>query len=74
MTGMVCSFSKKYVLKIDWKWVDINATGSMKKIRKTKKHMDRGGAQKAMKVVVEKCGIKKSSHPFAASRIYHTSS
>ena len=39
-----------------------NATGSMEKIRKTKKHMDRGGAQKAMKVVVEECGIKKKVH------------
>jgi integrase len=36
-----------------------NATGSMEKIRKAKTHMDRSGAQKAMKVVVEECGIKK---------------
>jgi len=39
-----------------------NATGSIKKIQKTKTHMDRGGAQKAMKVVVEECGIKKKVH------------
>jgi len=38
-----------------------NATGSIKKIRKAKTHMDRGGAQKAMKVVVKECGIKKKS-------------
>jgi len=36
-----------------------NATGSMEKIRKAKTHMDKGGTQKAMKVVVEECGIKK---------------
>ena len=51
-----------------------NATGSIKKIRKAKTHMDRGGAQKAMKVVVKECGIKKSPHPFASPCICHTSS
>ncbi len=40
-----------------------NATGSMETIRKAKTHMDRGGVQKAMKTVVEECGIKKKS-PF----------
>ena len=38
-----------------------NATGSMETIRKAKTHMDRGGAQKAMKIVVAECGIKKKS-------------
>jgi integrase/recombinase XerD len=38
-----------------------NATGSLKTIQKATTHMDRGGAQKAMKTVVEECGIKKKS-------------
>ena len=36
-----------------------NAKGSLKKIQQATTHMDRGGAQKAMKVVVAECGIKK---------------
>jgi site-specific recombinase XerD len=44
-----------------------NATGSPETIQKAKSHMDRGGVQKAMKVVVAECGIKKKSLsiPFA---------
>jgi len=38
-----------------------NCTGSLKTIQQAKNHMDRGGAQKAMKVVVNECGIKKKS-------------
>jgi integrase/recombinase XerD len=38
-----------------------NATGSLERIQKATTHMDRGGAQKAMKVVVTECGIKKKS-------------
>jgi len=38
-----------------------NANGSHKTIQQATNHMDRGGAQKAMKVVVEECGIKKKS-------------
>ena len=38
-----------------------NATGFRERIRKAKTHMAKGGAQKAMKVVVEECGIKKKS-------------
>jgi integrase/recombinase XerD len=38
-----------------------NAIGSFKTIQKAKSHMDRGGAQKAMKIVVAECGIKKKS-------------
>jgi len=38
-----------------------NGTGSLKTIQQAKNHMDRGGAQKAMKVVVNECGIKKKS-------------
>ena len=44
-----------------------NANGSLKTIQKATTHMDRGGTQKAMKVVVTECGIKKKSlyTPFA---------
>ena len=38
-----------------------NANGSLKTIQQARTHMDRGGAQKAMKVVVAECGIKKKS-------------
>ncbi len=38
-----------------------NANGSPKTIKKAKSYMDRGGVQKAMKVVVGECGIKKKS-------------
>ena len=37
------------------------ASGSFKTIQKATTHMDRGGAQKAMKIVVAECGIKKKS-------------
>jgi integrase len=36
-----------------------NAVGSPERIRNARGHMDRGGAQAAMKAVVEQCGIKK---------------
>jgi integrase/recombinase XerD len=36
-----------------------SATGSPEKIRRATTHMDRGGAQSAMKAVVTQCGIKK---------------
>ncbi|RLA16832.1 MAG: recombinase [Gammaproteobacteria bacterium] len=35
--------------------------GNIERIQKTTKHMDRGGAQNAMKAVVKDCGIKKKS-------------
>lgn len=38
-----------------------NANGSAETIRQAKSHMDRGGVQKAMKTVVDECGIKKKS-------------
>jgi hypothetical protein len=46
-----------------------NATGSPETIQKAKSHMDRGGVQKAMQVVVAECGIKKKclSIPFATA-------
>ena len=44
-----------------------NANGPLKTIQRATTHMDRGGAQKAMKTVVTECGIKKKSPytPFA---------
>jgi site-specific recombinase XerD len=36
-----------------------NANGSFETIRQAKTHMDRGGVQKAMQLVVAECGIKK---------------
>ena len=36
-----------------------NAVGSPTRIRSATRHMDRGGAQAAMKAVVQHCGIKK---------------
>jgi len=38
-----------------------NAKGSLETIQQATTHMDRGGAQTAMKVVVTECGIKKKS-------------
>jgi integrase/recombinase XerD len=42
-------------------WLFPNAVGSPETIQSATSHMDRGGTQKAMKVVVEECGIKKKS-------------
>jgi len=42
-------------------WLFPNAVGSAERIRNAKTHMDRGGAQAAVKAVVEQCGIKKKS-------------
>lgn len=36
-----------------------NLTGSAERIQQATHHMDRGGAQNAMKMVVKECGIKK---------------
>lgn len=46
-----------------------NANGNLQTIQKATTHMDKGGAQKAMKKVVEECGIKKKSifTPFATA-------
>ena len=38
-----------------------NANGSLATIQQATTHMDRGGVQKAMQVVVAECGIKKKS-------------
>jgi integrase/recombinase XerD len=43
------------------KFIFPNANGSLTTIQQATTHMDRGGAQKAMKVVVAECGIKKKS-------------
>jgi integrase len=42
-------------------WLFPNAVGSPERIRNATTHMDRGGTQAAMKVVVAQCGIKKKS-------------
>ena len=42
-------------------WLFPNAVGSLERIRRATTHMDRGGAQAAMKAVVTQCGIKKKS-------------
>jgi integrase/recombinase XerD len=42
-------------------WLFPNAVGSPERISKATTHMDRGGAQAAMKAVVTQCGIKKKS-------------
>jgi integrase len=42
-------------------WLFPNAVGSTERIRRATTHMDRGGAQAAMKAVVTQCGIKKKS-------------
>jgi len=48
-------------------WLFPNAIGSPERIRRAITHMDRGGAQAAMKAVVTQCGIKKKSRftPYA---------
>ena len=38
-----------------------SATGSLKTVQKATTHMDKGGTQKAMKTVIDECGIKKKS-------------
>ena len=40
-----------------------NANGSKETIRRATTHMDRGGVQKTIKVLVAECGIKKKSQP-----------
>jgi integrase len=42
-------------------WLFPNAVGSAERIRRATTHMDRGGAQAAMKAVVTQCRIKKKS-------------
>ena len=42
-------------------WLFPSAVGSPERIRSATTHMDRGGAQAAMKAVVGQCGIKKKS-------------
>jgi integrase len=50
-------------------WLFPNAVGSPERIQEADTHMDRGGAQAAMKAVVSQCGIKKKSPytPFATA-------
>jgi integrase len=55
-------------------WLFPNAVGSPERIRNATTHMDRGGAQAAMKAVVEQCGIKKSLHSLPEARLCNPSS
>jgi len=54
-----------YALRVLWSkhhhpdWLFPNPVGKPEAIRFAKKHMDRGGAQQAMKAVVKDCKIKK---------------
>jgi integrase/recombinase XerD len=54
-------------------WLFPNATGSPERIRRATTHMDRGGAQTAMKAVVAQCGIKKSLDSLPAPQFRHPS-
>ncbi len=75
-------FFWKFVLEKDMQWINIvhpkllfpNVSGPIDRIKYAKNHMDMGGTQKAMKVVVQECGIKKSLHPFASPQLCHPSS
>lgn len=40
-------------------WLFPNGTGSIESIQKATTHMDRGGAQSAMKAALKDCGVKK---------------
>jgi integrase len=51
----------------------LNASGSLKTIQQTTTHMDRGGAQNAMKRVVAECGLKKSIGSFPSTQLRHAS-
>jgi integrase len=49
-----------------------NPVGSPARIQNATTHMDRGGAQKALKVLLTECGIKKDLGPFPSPRLCHT--
>jgi integrase len=49
-----------------------NPVGKIETIQKATRHMDRGGAQSAMKAVVKDCGIKKSIGTHPASQLCNT--
>jgi len=54
-------------------WLFPNAIGSPERIRSATTHMDRGGAQAAMKAVVTQCGIKKNLDSLPAPQFRHPS-
>lgn len=57
----LCALRELWLKHKNPDWLFPNAVGSPEKIQKATNHMDKGGTQKAMKVVVEECGIKKKS-------------
>ena len=57
----LCALRELWLKHKNPDWLFPNAVGSPENIQKATNHMDRGGTQKAMKVVVEECGIKKKS-------------
>ena len=54
-------------------WLFPNAIGSPERIRSATTHMDRGGAQAAMKAVVTQCGIKKNLNSLPTPQFRHPS-
>jgi integrase/recombinase XerD len=50
-----------------------NGKGSPKTIQQATTHMDRGGTQQAMKIVVTECGIKKSLYTLPSPQFRHSS-
>ena len=54
-------------------WLFPNAVGSPERIRSATTHMDRGGAQAAMKAVVTQCGIKKNLDSLPTPQFRHPS-
>jgi len=46
-----------------------NANGSPETIRNATTHMDRGGVQKTIKLLVAECGIKKKSQPIPCATV-----
>jgi len=48
-------------------------TALFKTIQQATNHMDRGGTQKAMKIVVTECGIKKSLCTLPSPQFRHSS-
>lgn len=68
-----------YALRVLWSkhhhpdFLFPNPVGKLENVRYAKNHMDRGGAQNAMKAVVKDCGIKKKyQYTTCATALPHT--